>query len=90
MQTFIILLHEAAPTAPDDLKAAGFEVYAFADNALLVRAKSAITKDVARAARLTSEGGVPGIVFKLDRTYAGYTEATLWEWLDMHRAEADA
>ena len=90
MQTFIVLLHtpppgEDAPSeVPQKLKAAGFEVYDFADNALLARAKGAISRDVAQAAGLTSGGGVPGIVFKLNRAYAGFTEAPLWEWLDMH------
>ncbi len=91
MQTFIVLLHTPA-LSPDasstevsrKLKAAGFEVYDFADNALMARAKGAITKDVAEASGLTSDGGVPGIVFKLNRAYAGFTEAPLWEWLDMH------
>ena len=89
MQTFIVLLHtpplgDAASEVPQKLKAAGFEVYDFADNAFLARAKGAISKDVAQAAGLTSGGGVPGIVFKLNRAYAGFTEAPLWEWLDMH------
>ena len=90
MQTFIVLLHTSPPgedassEVPQKLKAAGFEVYDFADNALLARAKGAISRDVAQAAGLTSGGGVPGIVFKLNRAYAGFTEASVWEWLDMH------
>ena len=75
MQTFIVLLHtpppgeDASSEVHQKLKAAGFEVYDFADNAFLARAKGTISRDVARAAGLTSGGGVPGIVFKLNRAY---------------------
>ena len=91
MQTFIVLLHTpplndlaSSTEVARNLKDAGFEVYDFADNVILARKESAITKDVTKAAGLTSGGGVPGIVFKLNRAYAGFTEAPLWEWLDMH------
>ena len=91
MQTFVVLLHtpplneNAASTAvADKLKGADFDVYSFADNVIIARAEKALTKDVVEAAGLSSAGGVPGIVFKLNRAYAGFTEAPLWEWLDMH------
>ena len=89
MQTFIVLLHTPplnanATEVANKLKEAGFEVYDFAENAILARKASALTKDVTSVAGLTSDGGVPGIVFKLNRAYAGFTEAPLWEWLDMH------
>lgn len=90
MQTFVVLLHSppidasAAARIPDKLKAAGFEVYSFSDNAIIARAESALSKDVAGAAGLSSAGRMPGIVFKLNRAYSGFAESSLWEWLDMH------
>ena len=89
MQTFIVLLHTpplrvSSAEVSEKLKEGGFEVYDFAENAILARKESALTKDVTTAVGLTSDGGVPGIVFKLNRAYAGFTEAPLWEWLDMH------
>ena len=91
MQTFVVLLHSpplkdgaSAAEIKSKLKEADFDVYGFAENVLIARAEKALTSDVVRAAGLSSAGGVPGVVFKLNRAYAGYTETPLWEWLDMH------
>lgn len=90
MQTFVVLLHspplnaDAVAEIPGKLKAAGFEVYSFSDNAIIARAESALSREVASAAGLSSAGGMPGIVFKLNRAYSGFAESSLWEWLDMH------
>ena len=65
--------------------------YPLAQDAVIVSADEALSKDIAKAAGLTKdqgELGVRGAVFKLNGSYTGYAPSDLWEWLDNVTAES--
>lgn len=56
-------------------------VYRVNDMTFLVRTRQ-LTEDVSVAAKIKgADRAASGVVFKLNRSYAGYTARSLWEWL---------
>ena len=86
MNTFAVMIREpAAPTAEVRSRLEdeyGVDnVYRFNTTTFLVRTKR-IAEHVARTAGIKGEERLaPGVVFKLNRAYAGFTARSLWEWL---------
>ena len=59
-------------------------LFELADNVVLV-VEEGLTADVAKASSLTKdkgEEGVRGAVFRLNGSYTGYAQGSLWEWLE--------
>ena len=81
--TFAVVLHDANDSAFARLKEK-YDFYNINPLVAVVRSKDEriLAGDVARTAGLSSEGEVPGVVFKLNRASAGFTYSELWEWLE--------
>ncbi len=83
MNVFAVMIHEPDKNVPQRLAAeyGDGNVYAIASTTLLVQTKD-IAEQVAVAAGIKGEErSVSGVVFKLNRAYAGFTSRALWEWL---------
>lgn len=83
MNEFAVMLREPDTRTLDNLNREydSVNVYRLNDVTFLVRTKR-LAEDVSVAAGIKGEDRfVSGVVFKLNRSYAGYTSRSLWEWL---------
>ena len=83
MNVFAVMIHEPDKHVLQRLAAeyGDGNVYPIASTTLLVQTKD-LAEQVAVAAGIKGEErSVSGIVFKLNRAYAGFTSRALWEWL---------
>ena len=90
LPTFAVVLQSENKEVFDRLRKT-YDFYALTPTVAVVRAERTLTQDVAKQAGVLKppEGqGVPGVVFKLNRTAVGYYWTALWEWLDQDN-EAD-
>ena len=80
MNTFAVMPREPDARTRDGLneKYESTNVYRINDVTFLVRTKQ-LAEDVSRAAGI--KGFISGVVFKLNRSYAGHASRSLWEWL---------
>ena len=89
MNVFGILIHDPDERVGDRLRRKyGTEsLYEVSPTTILLRTKE-LTEDVAVAAGIKGkERIVTGVVFKLNRAYAGYTSRSLWQWLQLAETE---
>ena len=83
MNAFAILIHEPNPRVPEGLrrKYGSDSLYTITETTFLIRTGE-LAEDVAVSAGIKGpERFVTGVVFKLNKAYAGYTARSLWEWL---------
>lgn len=83
MNTFAVMPREPDARTRDGLneKYESTNVYRINDVTFLVRTKQ-LAEDVSRAAGIKGEERfISGVVFKLNRSYAGHASRSLWEWL---------
>ena len=87
MKVFAVLLDEPNPVAIQRLtEAYPGNTYEVSNTSVLVRAEG-LAEAVAKAAGIKGDDRtVTGVVFALNRAYAGYSSRALWAWL----AEAEA
>ena len=90
MSAFAVLLEEA----PDESLKNKIEQayprphhYKVNECSYLVRAEG-ITGDVASELGMNKEGGVVGIVLKLNSARAGWYDPTIWEWFQLEEDES--
>ena len=78
---YAVLFGEASQEAAERLAQLYPVNYKLTDTLFLVRTRS-LADDVAVATRIKGkEREVTGVVFKLNKAYAGYYKSTLWDWL---------
>ena len=83
MNSFAVILREPNPRTLDRLheEYESANVYTLNDLTFLVRTKQ-LAEAVSMAAGIKgTDRFATGVVFKLNRSYAGYTSRSLWEWL---------
>ena len=82
MRVFAVLLDEPSQNAVQRLNDAYPEnTYQVTDTSFLVRT-SDLAEDIAVSAGIKGSDRIAsGVVFKLNRAYAGYSSRALWEWL---------
>ena len=81
MRVFAVLLDQPSQDAVQRLNDAYPEnTYQVTDTSLLVRT-SDLAEDIAVSAGIKGDRIAPGVVFKLNGSYAGYSSRALWEWL---------
>lgn len=82
-RVFAVILEKPNPGFMERLKKHyGDNTLMLSEAAALVRDDLALTEDI--AVRTGVKGGdepVGGIVFKISRSYAGFTDRSVWEWL---------
>lgn len=89
MNAFGILIHNPDDRVSERLrrKYESDRLYEISATTILVRTTD-LAEDVAVAAGIKGEDRfVTGVVFKLDRAYAGYASRSLWEWLQLAETE---
>ena len=80
-RVFAVVLDEPSDTTLDALKQAyDTDFYQVNDLVGLVRT-DALSAVVAEKAGFKDDGPASGVVFKLNRSYSGFTYRGLWEWL---------
>lgn len=63
------------------------QLYELSETIILLRTDQ-LAEDVAIAAKIKGEERfAAGVVFKLNRAYAGYASRSLWEWLRLAEEE---
>ena len=93
MAIFVVILdaegEEAAPKVKDRLRERFPSFYEYTPTCFMVSAET-LAKEVAKAGGLHSKDlfgeGATGAVFRING-YGGYTDASLWEWIDSTRGE---
>ena len=83
MNTFAVMIREPEARTLESLndQYEPDNVYRINSTTFLVRTKQ-LAEAVSVAAGIKGEDGfASGVVFKLNRSYAGYTARSLWEWL---------
>ena len=83
MTAFAVMIQEPDVRTHDHLveRYGDANVYRINDLTFLVRTKR-LAEDVSVVAGIKGDDRfVSGVVFKLNRYYAGYTARSLWEWL---------
>lgn len=89
MHVFSILIHNPDERVSERLhqKYGSDSLYTISETTILLRTRE-LAEDVAVAAGIKGEERfVTGVVFKLNRAYAGYTSRSLWEWLRLAETE---
>lgn len=84
MNRFAVMIHEPNEEVLERLREEyeAENVYRLAGNTFLVRTKR-LAEDVSVAAGIKGDNRLdPGVVFKLNDSYAGFTARALWDWLD--------
>ena len=82
-QVFIAVFEEAiVPEVIEKVEASSMtdDVYQLSDEVLLVRADFDDPKSLSGLLKLSRDGDA-GVVFKLNGSYSGYHDKTLWSWL---------
>ena len=89
MNVFGILLQDPEGRVVEQLrqKYGDSRLYQISETTTLLRTTE-LAEDVAIAAGIKGEERfATGIVFKLNRAYAGYASRSLWEWLQLAEEE---
>ena len=84
---FAVILEQPHEDVWSRLRSGYPDKYLLSDTVALVRANS-LANDVAVRVGIKGENRVVGgVVFKLNRAYAGYTDRKVWEWLKLGEEE---
>ncbi len=83
---FAVVLYEPSAEVEARLSEAYAEHHKYTDTFYLVCTEpSAVTSDIAETVGLKGDNRVEdssGVVFKMNSAFSGYTQRSLWEWLE--------
>ena len=89
MAVFAIVFKESSPQAQQRVQKAYPDCFQLSPTFTVVTTKD-VSETVANRAGIQGDDrveDVSGVVFKLRKTYSGYTTRTLWEWLEQHESD---
>ena len=89
MAVFAIVFKESSPQAQQRVQKAYPDCFQLSPTFTVVTTKD-VSETVANRAGIQGDDrveDVSGVVFKLQKTYSGYTTRTLWEWLEQHESD---
>lgn len=84
MNAYAIVLKRSNPEVSKRIRETYPDSYSLTDTFFLVQS-TGIAQAVATAAGIKGEDRIKdasGVVFRLNRSYSGYTERALWDWLE--------
>lgn len=81
--TFVVVLHEPNDAAFARLQTR-YDFHQITPTVAVVRGEKLLTSTIAVTAGTSknSDPPIPGIVFRLNRAFSGYSWNALWEWLE--------
>ena len=83
---FAVVLYEPNAEVETRLSSAYTEHHKYTDTFYLVCTEpSVVTSDIAEAVGLKGDNRIEdssGVVFKMNSAFSGYTQRSLWEWLE--------
>ena len=89
MSVFAVVLNEAHPDVVERIENAYPDFYQLSNTFFLVQS-NALARKVAAAVGIKGDDRIEdaqGVVFRLNRAYAGYSSRDLWEWLGQAEEE---
>ena len=90
MNIYAIVLKRSNPEVSKRIQDVYPDSYSLTDTFFLVQSKG-IAKAVATSIGIKGDDkieGASGVVFKLNRSYSGYTERSLWDWLEQAQEDS--